>query len=81
VRVLGKFWWEFSRRRFGAPKFTVHHNTTITQKASTIKAQTGHSTHVIVAASGVKGAISSKKAEVLSFFLGGKTCCAFDCNT
>jgi hypothetical protein len=62
VRVLGKFWCEFSRRRFGAPEFTLHHNTTITQKASAIKAQKGRSTHVIVAASGVKGAITSKKA-------------------
>jgi hypothetical protein len=66
VRVLGKFWWEFLRRRFGVPKFTVHHNTTITQKASAVKAQKGHSTHVIVAASGIKGAITSEKAEVLS---------------
>ncbi len=66
MRVLGKFWWEFLRRRFGAPEFTVHHNTTITQISSAVKAQKGHSTHVIVAASGVKGAITSKKAEVLS---------------
>jgi hypothetical protein len=66
VRVLGKFWWEFLRRRFGAPEFMVHHNTTITQKASTVKAQKGHSTHVIAAASGLKGAITSKKTKVLS---------------
>jgi hypothetical protein len=66
VCVLGKFWWEFLRRRFGAPEFMVHHNTAITQIASTVKAGKGHSTHVIVAASGVKGAITSKKAEVLS---------------
>jgi hypothetical protein len=66
VRILGKFWWEFLRRRFSAPKFTVHRNATITQIASAVKAQKGHSTHVIVAASGVKGAITSKKAEVLS---------------
>jgi hypothetical protein len=66
VCVLGKFWWEFLRRRFGAPEFTVHHNTTITQKASAVKAQKGHYTHVIVAASGVKGAITSKKAVLLS---------------
>jgi hypothetical protein len=66
VHVLGKFWWEFLRRRFGVPEFTVHHNTTITQIASAVKAQKGHSTHFIVAASGVKSAITSKKAEVLS---------------
>jgi hypothetical protein len=58
VRVLGKFWWKFSRRRFGAPEFTVHHNTIITQIASTVKERKGHSTHAIVAASGVKGAIT-----------------------
>jgi hypothetical protein len=40
-----------------------HHNH---QKASAVKAQKGRSTHVIVAASGVKGAITSKKAKVLS---------------
>jgi hypothetical protein len=62
VRVLGKFWWEFLRRRFGAPEYMVHHNTTITQIASAVKAQKGHSTDVIVAASGVKGAITSKKS-------------------
>ncbi len=54
------------RRRFGAPKFLVHHNTTIIQIASAVNAQKGHSTHVIVAASGIKGAITSEKAEVLS---------------
>jgi hypothetical protein len=54
------------RRRFGMPKFMSHHNTTITQKASAVKAQKGHSTHIIVTASGVKGAITSEKAEVLS---------------
>ncbi len=66
MRLLGKFLWEFLRRRFGAPEFTVHHNTTITQIASAVKALKGHSTHVIVAASGVKGEITSEKAEVLS---------------
>ncbi len=66
MHVLGKFWWECLRRRFGAPKFMVHHNTTITQIASTVKAQKGHSTHDIDAASSVQGAITSKKAEVLS---------------
>jgi hypothetical protein len=62
VHVLSKFWWEFLRRRFGAPEVKVHHNTTITQKASAVKAQKGHSTHIIVAASGVKSAITSKKS-------------------
>ncbi len=64
--VLGKFWWEFLRRRFGPPEFTVHHNTTITHIASAVKAQKGDSTHIIVAASSIKGAITSEKAEVLS---------------
>ncbi len=67
MRVLGKFWWEFLRRRFGVPKFTVHLNTTITQKASAVNAQKGHSTHVIVAASGVKGAITRRAEETLNF--------------
>jgi hypothetical protein len=73
VCILGKFQCVFSRRRFGAPEFTVHHNPTITPKGSTKKAQKGHSTHVIGAASAVKIAINSKKAEVLNNFSSYQT--------
>ncbi len=41
----------------------VAHNTTITPKASTKKAQKGHSTHVIDATSNVKIVINSQIAE------------------
>jgi hypothetical protein len=43
----------------------VAHNTTITPKASTKKAQKGHSTHVIDATRDVKIAINSQIAESL----------------
>jgi hypothetical protein len=46
----------------------VHHNPPITPKASTKKAQKGHSTHVIGNESFVNIKINSKQAEVLSYF-------------
>jgi hypothetical protein len=51
----------------------VAHNTTITSKASTKKAQKGHSTDVIGNTSFVEIAINSKKAEVSSNFSSYQT--------
>ena len=66
--VLGDYERYFWGKRFGAQVFMIDHNHTNASKASSKKAQNGHSTDIIVATSDVKIAIKSEIAESLMNF-------------